>query len=172
MNGFSANAPVRLRLREPEEVVAIVPYLLGYRPEGELVCLALGDTGDGEQVRFVARTGAPGRRDRDRLAAGLGDLLAAEAATAAVVLVYSPPGQGWWSTLLAELGRRRIALRDAIEVVGGRWRSAICDNPDCCPPEGRPVIPPSQSGGPARIAAECVALGLSVADRPPAGGEP
>lgn len=159
------NARARLRLREPGEVVAVVPYLVGHRPDGEIVCLALTGGADGEQVSFLARTGLPAA-DRGKAAAELAALLASERADAAVVVVYAEAGPELWAALRDELAERRIPLRDGIEVHGGRWRSVLCDNPDCCPPGGRPVIPPWRPGGPARVAAECVGLGLAVSDRP------
>jgi len=48
-----------------------------------------------------------------------------------------------WSALVAALGRELEAIglevQDAWHVGGGRWRSYLCTDPSCCPPEGKPL---------------------------------
>ena len=43
------------------------------------------------------------------------------------------------AALDSSLRRARIGVRDLLSVRGGRWWSYLCEEPSCCPPEGRPV---------------------------------
>lgn len=168
--------PVVLSLREPSDVIAVIPYLLGYLPRRVLVTLAAvpsppSGLADPERFGFLASGPLPHPSEASCLSYGLRDLLR-EAHVRSVVLVsYGDPGP-LWTLLLPMLERDGVAVRDALTVEGGRWKSAVCRDPECCPPEGRPVVAPTEPGGPSRVAAECVRAGLAVGPRPRRTGPP
>jgi hypothetical protein len=56
------------------------------------------------------------------------------------------------------LSKNAIAIRESIEVIGNRWRSVICEDISCCPPEGN-VLPDFDSS---RVAAEQVMAGRTL----------
>jgi Domain of unknown function (DUF4192) len=117
-------AQAAVRISSPGELVSVVPYLLGYTPQESVVLVGLAD----------GRVVVAARVDIDAGESGLVQALGpAFVGVSQVLLVaYSerelPP---WLLT--------RPAFADAIVVLGGRWRSLLCDNQDCCPPDGVPV---------------------------------
>jgi hypothetical protein len=58
-----------------------------------------------------------------------------------IVLVFSgDPERFETAQLMRHVAEtREVHLVDSLFVHGGRWRSAACTNPECCPPEGTPV---------------------------------
>jgi hypothetical protein len=62
------------------------------------------------------------------------------------------------SNLSISLAKNSIAIRESIEVIGNCWRSVICRDISCCPPEGN-VLPDFDSS---RVAAEQVMAGRTL----------
>ena len=56
------------------------------------------------------------------------------------------------------LAEADVALRDALLVAGGRWRSLVCTDPLCCPAEGTPV----DDGRESPLAPEVVVRGGTI----------
>jgi len=54
--------------------------------------------------------------------------------------------------------KNAIEIRESIEVIGSRWRSVICEDISCCPPEGN-SLPDFDSS---RVAAEQVMAGRTL----------
>ena len=61
-------------------------------------------------------------------------------------------------TITDAIDEKNIPLRESLIVHANRWRSLICEDLECCPPEGSPLPELDHS----RIAAEQVALGKPV----------
>ena len=51
----------------------------------------------------------------------------------------APPSSALVVALAGELEACGIEVQDAWHVGGGRWRSYLCADPSCCPPEGKPL---------------------------------
>ena len=49
--------------------------------------------------------------------------------------------------LTEALQSHAMSIHDRVVVRDGRWRSMDCHNPDCCPPDGRPVPEPADVSG-------------------------
>lgn len=164
--------PARLSLRAPADVIAAIPYLLGYPPEHSLVALAMVGPGGGgrEQVGFLSRIDLPAAAECLAAADLLADTFRTHRVTSVVLAAFGPVPTGLWPTILTRLRAEGVIVRDAIGVHRGRWWSAVCTNPDCCPPEGRPVLSATEPGGPSRVAAECVGAGLAVGRKRTARG--
>lgn len=131
-----------LRLRGPADIVHAIPYLLGFHPHESLVLIGL----DGCELVVTARV-------------DLADLseptVAAETMTAmrrggtvevvAVLVTESPSGadpQRWRSEVRMLSGVAAAGgceLLDVLLVAAGRWRSLICADPLCCPPDGHEI---------------------------------
>src|SRR3954451_1807554 len=149
-------APARqvLKLSGPPDVVAALPYVVGFRPVESLVVIAL--KGSNHQVLHTLRvdlsdvTEVVRRQLTDQpvhpqtIAATL-KRNGAEATLLVVVTEQQPPSgdvlpcRALADQLLDELSAADIPVRDAILVRAGRWFSYLCDNPECCPPEGTPL---------------------------------
>ena len=140
-------------LTSPHDLLAAIPFLIGYHPENSLVLVALKDDTVGMAMRVDMPTD---------IAPESYDLLAShfqrEAADAALVVAYvdlqTDPEPVLINTSAALL-RAGISIKESLIVSDGRYRSMLCHDSECCPPLGSP-IPDIDSS---RIAAEHVIAG-------------
>jgi len=140
-------------LTSPHDLLAAVPFLIGYHPENSLVLVALSD----DAIGMAMRVDLP----RD-VAAESFDLLAShfqrESADGAFLIAYAQSIDEAEPVLIntsAALMRVGIAIRETLVVSDGRYRSLMCTDSECCPPGGN-LVPDIDSS---RIAAEHVIAG-------------
>jgi hypothetical protein len=130
----------RVTLHTPTDLLAAVPYLLGFHPADSVVVIGLSGT----RVVFTARAdlpppGAPPDQ-AVALADQLGEVLAGQSVDTALIIGY---GDG------ATVTRTVMPLRDAVRgyglavgemlrADGGRYWSYLCTSAQCCPAEGTP----------------------------------
>jgi hypothetical protein len=156
-----ARRPVA-RVSGPGDLVATVPVLVGFEPEHSIVALVLRRS----QVALTMRVDLPPSAQR-RAWKALAETVVRGARQAdgssAVLVVYSddPRHTDAARAVVTALLHRDIEVLDVLRVHDGRWWSAMCSNPDCCPPQGSPV--PETSA--ARIAAAVVDGRVVRADR-------
>ncbi|MCV2396474.1 DUF4192 domain-containing protein [Actinotalea sp. M2MS4P-6] len=155
-----------IRTDSPRELLALVPYQLGFRPSESAVVLSLRR---GTRVGLVARVDLAdlaSPQTGPQVARSLvGHLLADGAGVAVLVLYTAEDLQADPST-----GRRAVAqLADAADgllpepdcwVVGpGGYHALECPDRACCPEGGRPLAELEGT----RVGAEMVLLGAAVA---------
>lgn len=147
----------RLAVRSPADLIAAVPYLLGFHPADSVVVLALR----GRQIIFAARADlpAPGA-DTHQPARYLAAVTGRQGTEAATVVGYGPAGP---VTAAVDAVREALAgaglvVLDALRVTGDRYWSYLCTEPGCCPPEGTPYDPSSSPLTAAAVFAGQVAL--------------
>jgi hypothetical protein len=146
---------LKVRISSPTAILAVIPVLLGFDPGSSIV--VLGMEPDTREVYVVLRYDVP-----DPAVPALGELLAKDAidmlsgqriATAVAV------GYGTDAEIApimaalrsqAELRSRAeqcshaarsetgFALVEQLRVAEQRYWSYVCENPECCPPEGTP----------------------------------
>lgn len=140
-------------LTSPHDLLAAIPFLIGYHPENSLVLVSLKD----ESVGMAMRVDFP-----TDIAAESYDLLAShlvrDQASSAFIVAYISQEidpEPVIISLSAALVRAGIEIKESLTVTGNRYRSLMCTDSTCCPPEGR-EIPPLDSS---RIAAEHVIAG-------------
>jgi hypothetical protein len=140
-------------LTSPHDLLAAIPFLIGYHPENSLVLVSL----KGDSVGMAMRVDFPGD-----IASESYDLLAShmvrDEATAALIVGYISPDRDpepAMANMCAALMRAGIDIKESLIVMGNRYRSMICTDSTCCPPEGSEVPPLDSS----RIAAEHVIAG-------------
>ncbi|WP_239116909.1 DUF4192 domain-containing protein [Planotetraspora phitsanulokensis] len=140
----------KLVLSSPADILAAVPYLVGFHPADSLV--VIGFTGASLQLstRWDLPTG-PG--DLDPLA----PLFVREGVTMAVLVGYGP--EPVVDSAVLEAGRllENVGVRvtEALRAEDGRYWSYACPTIVCCPDEGLPYDPVSSP-----VAAEAVVHGL------------
>ena len=166
--------PRVLRVDDPASLLAGVPYLLGFLPDDDIVVVVT--TPSTRRVALTMRLDLPAAGEhRDRDIDGTVEALAAPLrrmpeARAYVVLYPAgaggqpPPGRPTGqddlvAALLVGLEAAGAQLGDVLIVAGGRWWSALCGEPGCCPPDGRP-LDTEQAW---RVRAELVAAGRAPA---------
>ena len=153
--------PARLRLSSPGQVLAAVPYLLGFAPSQSVVVLSLRGKQIGLTMRLDLDT--PPAKLRETVV----NRLRSDGATTAVIMLFDPddlggpgarPGARIARPLIRAVRRAGLEVRDALVVADGRFWSYLCDEPACCPPEGR-LLPAAGDGDTSLVASTFVAMG-------------
>jgi len=147
---------------EPRDVVALVPYRLGFVPRDSLALVALRDPGSlvGMVLRVDLADVVSGGAEAARQ---LGGYLLDDGAARAVAVLYDTAAHrgvpAWLGRFEDDLARLGVDLVDCWQVGDHRFRSLMCTGQGCCPADGWPVTE-LQS---ATVSAEMVALGLNPA---------
>ncbi|NJP30514.1 DUF4192 domain-containing protein [Micromonospora thermarum] len=160
----------RLSVRSPGDLIAAVPYLLGFHPADSVVVVAM----HGKRVTFAARSDLPDLREPvdparrvaeparpvDESARHLAAVVARQVADRATVLGYGPASRVTPAVdaVRAALAAAGIPVLDALRVTDGRYWSYLCDEPECCPPDGTPYDTGSSEVTAAAVFAGQVAL--------------
>ncbi|MEU8180598.1 DUF4192 domain-containing protein [Micromonospora sp. NPDC049047] len=130
----------QLAVRSPADLIAAVPYLLGFHPADSVVAVAML----GRQIIFAARADLPDpSTDLVERARHLAGVIHRQGAEAATVVGYGPADRVTPAVdaARAALTAGGLEVLDALRVTEGRWWSYLCTEPDCCPPEGRRYDP-------------------------------
>ena len=136
-------AECTLKVSNPAELIAAVPYLIGFHPADSVTVIALR----GKKIIFAARHDLPERElpgDVVRSdAAEVAAVVAGQGVTGATVIGYGEPARVTPTVLrVAEaLIRAGVPVLDELRVTGGRYWSYLCSDPECCPQDGRPCLP-------------------------------
>ncbi len=166
-----SNLPVdrsgtRLCLQSPVDLLAAVPYLLGFHPSESLVVIGLR----GQVLAITARIDLPeplpsGTDEHghppdpaarpasspdlpggqlgelgEQLGQHLAEVVARHAVTEVMLVGYGPDDRVAPATAAVRHAvlRRGTPIRDALRVDAGRYWSYVCPDRTCCPPEGVP----------------------------------
>ncbi len=127
-----------LRAKNPEDLLAMVPQVLGFHPEESLVLLTLGEATD----RFHARVDLPhDESDIEEVVRLLSDVLERNRVPRVVVVTYSEDqcvSLGVHRALCDALETVGVTVVEAIRADGERWYSLSGCTGSCCPAEGTP----------------------------------
>ncbi|MFD2080649.1 protein of unknown function [Actinopolymorpha cephalotaxi] len=132
----------RLTLRGPEDVLAKIPFLVGFHPEDSLVTLTFDED---RELTLTARADLPEpdltpqelRAAGDRLAC----LVFGREVRYCLLVAYTASRARATPALRAAVAAFAdvdVTVLDAIVADGTRWWSDVCADPVCCPPEGKP----------------------------------
>lgn len=118
----------RLTLRSPVDILAVVPYLLGFYPADSLVVLAL----KGTRVIFQVRADSPTALEINHFAVYLGAVTARQGATSAIVIGYGAdePTTEALLVLRAAIEAAGVPVSDALRSFQGRYWAY--DRSDTC----------------------------------------
>jgi hypothetical protein len=165
---------VQLRADSPEALLAIVPFLLGFKPRTSLVLV--GAERPGDRIKVTLRYDLPDPPGAgiaaDRAEPALG-VLGSQQLTALVAVGYGPRAlvDPVAEALRAAAGPAGIRVGDILRVQGRRYWSYLCADEGCCPAEGilfaadRPAA--FALAGPGEVLADRAAVAARVA---PLGG--
>ena len=143
-------------LTSPHDLLAAVPFLIGYHPTCSLVIVSLKDDAIGMAMRVdYPSIGSNNDEPYDSLVFHL----LREGVEGALVVAYVPndrsDGEEVLGNIASALLRANIPLRESLLIAHGRWRSVLCTDSECCPAEGKALPEISTS----RVAVEQVAQG-------------
>ncbi len=127
-------------LTSPHDLLAAIPFLIGYHPTDSLVLVSIKD----ESVGMAMRLDYPIDANDDHF-----DLCAhhmsADGADGALIVAYQPLERSDAALVVAQttaaLSRAGIAIYESIVIADGSYRSLLCHDLTCCPVEGRPIPP-------------------------------
>ena len=144
-------------LTSPHDLIAAIPFLIGYHPVDSIVVVSIKDNCIGMAMRVDYPTDLP---------ASAYDLLAShlqrEGSTGALLVAYLPKdrsdGEVVLSDLAAAMERIGVNVDESLHIQEGRYRSTLCSDVQCCPPSGR-ELPAIDSS---RIAIEHVVAGRAM----------
>ncbi|TXK39285.1 DUF4192 domain-containing protein [Nonomuraea sp. C10] len=139
-----------LTLTSPADILAAVPYLVGFHPADSLIVVGLAQS----RAKVAARWNVP---MPPGTLAPLTALFQREEVSQVVVVGYGPgeavtPAVDEATAIAAGAG---VEVAEALRAHDGRYWSYVCDSATCCPPEGTPYDPRSS-----RVAAEATVRGL------------
>jgi hypothetical protein len=128
-----------LTVRSSAELIAAVPFLLGFHPADSLVVVAVRD----RRVLFAGRYDLPPLDSAEDLALHLAALIAREGVSGATLIGYGEATRVTPAVLqaAAALEHTGTDVLDAIRVTDGQFWSYLCAEPGCCPSP----CPPSHS---------------------------
>lgn len=131
----------KLRIASPADMIAAMPYLLGFHPVDSVAVIAFA----GGRATFAARADLPQPGAHANLIETAATQLVTavrqqDGVTQVVLIGYGPADR---VTPVVDVMRRiltncDIPVQDAMRVTDGRFYSYVCDNLACCPPEGKP----------------------------------
>ncbi|WP_433347638.1 DUF4192 domain-containing protein [Microtetraspora malaysiensis] len=147
-----------IRLSSPADLIAVVPYLLGFYPESSLVVTMIDTENStvGGAVRFDLPSDPA---DAARLARHLTGILTRNTARQVTLIGY---GTGAQVTPVIDavtdaLKTAGIEVMDALRADEGRYWSYTCTSAGCCPPEGVPYEPTASAAAATAVFAGLVA---------------
>lgn len=155
-----ATDPTVLRVREPGDILGVVPYLLGFHPSESLVVAFVRD----RRIAVTARIDLAATADLEGLLDQL-EPVSQQVGSRSVVMIGYSADEGVRGLVRDLVDLVPWEVLDALAVSGERWWSVCCDGdqgsgpgrPGCCPPEGRPYDVVSHP-----LAAEAVLAGISA----------
>lgn len=159
MNSRQSSRP-RVTISSPGDVVAVLPYYVGFHPVESVVVAGL--VGPRHEIGPVLRY------DADvPMTLAAPDVLAKlthHGITAAYVAVYSDEAdpQDVADVFDSHAATFGLIIVDVVGVRHGRWRSCRCHDPSCCPEDGTPVPDPVSSPVGGRVAAMAALKGRAV----------
>ena len=125
-----------LKLRAPSDLLAAIPYVVGYHPDESIVVLGM----HGRRLLFSARVDLPDVSDIpipvtvDHLL----QVVRPQHCTGVFVVGFGPADRA--DPLLNELRRAYdevgLWVQEVLRADAGRYWSYVCQNITCCPPEG------------------------------------
>jgi len=141
-------------VKTPHDLLAAVPFLIGYHPTDSLVLISVKS----DSLEMAMRIDFPINPPE-----GAYQLLAShlkrDHAESALLVAYEPVGNTDGPEVLRNaadaIAAIDIPIRELMLVRNGRWRSILCSDEKCCPESGNEIEDFSNS----RIAAEQVANG-------------
>jgi hypothetical protein len=149
--------PPVLTLRRPADLVAMIPYVVGFTPHDSLVVVAL----QGERRRFgpcLRVDLAHDDADAEVQASYLTDVIASHRFRRVVLVAYSASRSRAAAVvrpLLGRLAARGTTVTEALRADGCRWWSYLCQDLGCCHPGGTTYDADSSL-----VAAEAVLAGM------------
>ncbi len=140
-NQPSGSAQPPVKIGSPAEILAAVPYLLGFHPTRSLVVIGARPPRDRVHVCFrYDLIDPPDGEFAREIAEHASSVLVNQHVTVAIVVGYGPGAlvTSVVEEFRAQLGAAGVDVREVLRVEDSRYWSYLCQDPGCCPPDGAP----------------------------------
>jgi len=127
-----------MRLSGPADMLAVLPYQLGYHPARSVLVVSMRQ----RRMGLVQRLDLPAAQYAAPAAATLlGPLLRDEPSGVVLIGYEATAGSSRpvLDALAAVCAEHGLEVLDRLVVCDGRWRSLDCEDPGCCPSAGGPL---------------------------------
>ncbi len=121
-----------IKLRDPAELIAAIPYLIGFHPSDCFVACGLAADSPVLHLRVDAEAGT----QPDALARLLTAHLQRAGAEGLILVGYGPTATAALTAVADGIRCGQLVVLDVLSVLDGRWRSLLCESAACCPPSG------------------------------------
>ena len=155
-NSTSAEGPTTIPVRSPADLLALVPYLIGFHPSASLCVVGMRESA----VTCAFRYDLPDSDRLDEFSSSLAPMIAGKPVEVVVLAGYGPEAD---VTLVMSAAREAmttagVRVADALRADQGRYWSYVCGNDACCPPEGTPYDASISAAAAAAVTAGMTAL--------------
>ncbi len=141
-------------VKTPHDLLAAVPFLIGYHPTDSLVLISVKS----DSLEMAMRIDFP-KNPPEGSYQLLASHLKRDNSEGALIVAYEPAdslaGPEVLHNVADAVASLDIPIRELMLVRNNHWRSLLCSDDKCCPPEGNQIEEFANS----RIAAEQVASG-------------
>lgn len=141
-------------VKTPHDLLAAVPFLIGYHPTDSLVLISVKS----DSLEMAMRIDFP-KNPPEGSYQLLASHLKRDNSEGALIVAYEPTdslaGPEVLHNVADAVASLDIPIRELMLVRNNHWRSLLCSDDKCCPPEGNQIEEFANS----RIAAEQVASG-------------
>ena len=130
-----------IRITSPGDFIAAIPSLLGFHPEQSFVAVRVTEPGD--RVAWTMRVDL--ESPVEEVSRQLLDLVSRTGTGRLLLAAFTDSADdtsrpALMTGILDDLDTADVHVQDALVVGGGvRYWSLLCQDPTCCPPEGREV---------------------------------
>lgn len=155
-NSPSVNAPTSIPVRRPADLLALIPYLIGFHPSASLCVVGMMRSA----VTCALRCDLPNADRLGEFSSTLAPVIAGKPIEAVVLAGYGPEPE---VTPVMNAAREAMAtagvrVADALRADQGRYWSYLCGDDGCCPPEGTPYDTSVSAAAAAAVTAGLTAL--------------
>lgn len=150
-----SDPPTTIKLRSPADLVALVPYPLGFHPSQSLCLVGINES----RLICAIRYDLPAADDIEDFAAAVTAVVADKPIDVVLLAGYGTDAEVTpaLTAALAALTAIEIPVAEAVRADGGRYFSYLCGDETCCPPEGTPYDSDTIA-----VAATAITCGLSA----------
>jgi hypothetical protein len=131
-------------MTNPHDLLATVPFLIGYHPQNSLVFVALAN----ESAGVAMRIDFPIEPDPEQISVLIQHLVR-QKADEVFIAIYQPDDHESVDELMLLIQKMlhdaQMPIAELITVKAGRWRSVLCSDLSCCPADGTPLARSSTS---------------------------
>ncbi len=151
----SPGPPTAIRVNSTADLLAVLPYLLGFHPVYSLCLVGL----TGSRITWLTRHDLPQATDLDSFSDTLTHVLANKPTEAVLLVGYGSDQEvaPAMHAALERLAAEGVMVAEAVRAEHGRYYSYLCDDETCCPTEGTPYAADTSAA-----AASAVACGLTA----------